>query len=246
MTTTVMPTSHAPMGALHSAALQGAAMACDAGSVRARRSLRARLITRGAALVALLASAGISSVAHASAGVLGTGSEGGTMTISNAVTSAVATIVSLVTLCIRDGAQWILGMVDALLGSLSISLMAEVPAATPADAFIARAPDLAVLALIAAVAFAFMRSRQIGEARRLEVAARMIEKGIEPPANLIGQDDHADLRRGVVLTSLGLGLVLAAWMTGKAEASPLGLIPGFIGLGYLVSHRLTRADRGRG
>lgn len=102
-----------------------------------------------------------------------------------------------------------------------------------------RAFDLAFLAVVALIVISAIRFRHATTRRRLDLARRMVEKGLEPPAELVGAQSGSDLRRGLVLVSTGIGLVLASMIGGDRSLSPAGLIPGFIGLGYLVSHRFA-------
>jgi len=102
-----------------------------------------------------------------------------------------------------------------------------------------RAFDLAFLAVVALVVIAAIRFRHATARRRLELASRMVEKGIEPPPELVGHQRGNDLRRGLVLVCTGVGLTLASWLSSGGGVSPAGLIPGFIGIGYLVSHRFA-------
>jgi hypothetical protein len=108
-----------------------------------------------------------------------------------------------------------------------------------------RAFDFAFLAVVALVVISAIRFRHATTGRRLELARRMVEKGIEPPPELIGAHNGSDLRRGLVLVFTGTGLLLASWLGGGGHLSPAGLIPGFIGLGYLVSHRFAIRSGGR-
>ena len=109
-----------------------------------------------------------------------------------------------------------------------------------------RAFDLAFLAVVALIVIAAIRFRHATARRRLELASRMVEKGIEPPPELVGARKGNDLRRGLVLVCTGIGLTLASWLSNAGGVSPAGLIPGFIGLGYLVSHRFAGPSRERG
>jgi hypothetical protein len=102
-----------------------------------------------------------------------------------------------------------------------------------------RAFDLAFLAVVALIVISAIRFRHATTHRRLELARRMVEKGIEPPPELVGANHGSDLRRGLVLVSTGVGLLLASMVGGGEGLSPAGLIPGFIGIGYLVSHRFA-------
>ena len=104
--------------------------------------------------------------------------------------------------------------------------------------------DFAFLGVVALIVISAIRFRHATTRRRLELARRMVEKGIEPPPELVGGHNGSDLRRGLVLVFTGTGLLLASVLGGGGELSPAGLIPGFIGIGYLVSHRF--AVRGGG
>lgn len=101
--------------------------------------------------------------------------------------------------------------------------------------------DIAFLALLVIAVIAVVRIRQRTEENRLELARQFIEKGMEPPPALFPSAAGNDLRRGIVLVFTGLGLLCASlvasgWSHGVQGLGPAGLIPGFIGLGYLVSY----------
>lgn len=95
------------------------------------------------------------------------------------------------------------------------------------------AVDIAFLALLVISVIVVVRIRQRGEENRLELARRFIEQGMEPPPELFPTSAQGDLRRGIVLVFSGLGLLGAS--LGMPGLGPAGLIPGFVGLGYLVS-----------
>ena len=99
--------------------------------------------------------------------------------------------------------------------------------------------DLAFLAVIALIVISAIRFRHATARRRLELARRMVEQGLEPPADLLGTTQGSDLRRGLVLVFTGVGFLIASLVAGGDGLRPAGLIPGFIGLGYLVSHRFA-------
>lgn len=102
-----------------------------------------------------------------------------------------------------------------------------------------RGVGFAFLGLAAVVVIAVGRMRLATEQRRLEIARRLIEKGFEPPDGLFTAPARRDLRKGVVLVFAGLGLVISGMMLGDRGMAAGGLIPAFIGIGYLVSHRLA-------
>jgi len=101
--------------------------------------------------------------------------------------------------------------------------------------------DISFLSLLVIAVIAVVRLRQRTEQNRLELARQYIEKGMEPPPSLFPSAAGNDLRRGIVLVFTGLGLLCASlvasgWSHGVQGLGPAGLIPGFIGLGYLVSY----------
>jgi hypothetical protein len=105
-----------------------------------------------------------------------------------------------------------------------------------------RGVGFAFLGLAAVVVIAVGRMRLATEQRRLELARKLIEKGFEPPEGLLSAPARRDLRKGVVLVFAGLGLVVAGMMLGDRGMAAGGLVPAFIGIGYLVSHRLATAE----
>jgi len=107
-----------------------------------------------------------------------------------------------------------------------------------------RGMGFAFLGLAALVVIALGRMRHATEQQRLELARKLVEQGIEPPPELLGSAIRNDLRKGVVLVSAGLGLLVAALVTQDHRLAPGGLIPGFIGLGYLVSYTIAKRSRG--
>jgi hypothetical protein len=96
-----------------------------------------------------------------------------------------------------------------------------------------------LLGLTAALVFRYRKHGQLQETLQL-----MIDKGAEIPPELIAPPlpPFRDLRRGVIL--LGVGLAVAIFIglvKGFAGGEwALGLIPGFIGAGYLLIWRISR------
>ncbi|MEM7159221.1 MAG: DUF6249 domain-containing protein [Myxococcota bacterium] len=114
--------------------------------------------------------------------------------------------------------------------------------ANAADCHDLRGVGFAFLGLAAVVVIAVGRMRLATEQRRLEVARRLIERGMELPAGLLTAPARRDLRKGIVLVFAGLGLVVAGMMLGDRGMAAGGLIPAFIGIGYLISHRLATGE----
>jgi hypothetical protein len=101
--------------------------------------------------------------------------------------------------------------------------------------------DVAFLSLLVVGVIAVVRIRQRSEQNRLDLARQYIERGMEPPPTLFPSAAGNDLRRGIVLMFSGVGLLVASlvasgWSAGIQGLGSAGLIPGFIGLGYLVSY----------
>lgn len=111
--------------------------------------------------------------------------------------------------------------------------------AEPSGHHATRGMGIVVLALAALVVIALGRMRLTAEHKRLDLARRLIEQGLEPPAELLAAPARNDLRRGLVLGFAGLGLVVAGLVLGDRGLAAGGLVPAFIGGGYLVSFRIA-------
>ena len=77
-----------------------------------------------------------------------------------------------------------------------------------------------------------------------EFALRLAEKGQPlPPEFLLGKaSPYSDLRRGLVLVGLGIGLSVCLWQIGVPWG--FGLIPLFMGIGYLMVWKLDHTESG--
>ena len=98
---------------------------------------------------------------------------------------------------------------------------------------------LGLLGLAAVVVLALGRMRLANEHKRLDVAQRLIEQGMEPPASLLANPARNDLRKGIVLLFAGGGILAAGLMTADRGMAAGALVPEFIGAGYLVSYWLA-------
>ncbi len=104
---------------------------------------------------------------------------------------------------------------------------------------------IVVLALAAVIVIALGRMRLSTENKRLDVAQRLIEQGMEPPSGLLMGPARNDLRKGIVLLFAGGGVLAAGLLLGDRGMAAGALVPEFIGAGYLVSFWLAaRAQRG--
>jgi hypothetical protein len=104
------------------------------------------------------------------------------------------------------------------------------------------------VAIVAVIMFSgWAKTRSLHRTVRM-----MVEKGQPVPPELLSSPAAApitvrpwyDLRRGIVLVSVGVGVIMffgisAGWDNGVWA---LGLIPGLIGLGYLLAWRLAYRD----
>jgi hypothetical protein len=96
-----------------------------------------------------------------------------------------------------------------------------------------------LLGLIATLVLRYRKHAQLQGTLRL-----MIEKGADIPPELIAPPvpPYGDLRRGVILIGAGLSLaILVGLVEGFAGGEwAVGLIPAFVGAGYLFVWRLSR------
>jgi hypothetical protein len=149
-----------------------------------------------------------------------------------------------------DLASEVGGMGSACLHALDrigLALGLDVPARAVGDAASGRLPGLGLVfaGLMVVVALGLGRMRWSVDRRRLDVVRRLIEQGHEVPCALLEGPARRDRHRGVVLGFAGMGLFVAGvWLHDRGLAAS-GLVPAFIGLGYLVSHRLSLGGRQR-
>jgi hypothetical protein len=108
--------------------------------------------------------------------------------------------------------------------------------ASAGGAACANASHLLFLGVVALVAIVALRMRHATARRRLDLARRMVEQGMSPPAELIRPHGN-DLRRGLVLVATGAGLL--AYTAIGHGSTMVGLVPAFIGAGYMLSHRFA-------
>lgn len=130
---------------------------------------------------------------------------------------------------------------------LGLSLLGELAPHGGPDAAEAcgslRGVGFAFLGLAAIVVIALGRMRLATEQKRLDVARRLIEQGMDPPPELLMGPARNDLRRGIVLVFAGAGLFAAGLLSADHAMSAGGLIPEFIGFGYLLSYWLAARVR---
>jgi hypothetical protein len=97
-----------------------------------------------------------------------------------------------------------------------------------------------LLAIVCAALYAGFRK----DGNRHQTLRALIEKGGEIPKDLLLPQRGSDLRKGIVLVCTGLGLAIALKQVPlEMRLWTVGVIPGLIGVGYLVVWRLERGPR---
>jgi len=96
-----------------------------------------------------------------------------------------------------------------------------------------------LLGLVATLIARYRKHAQLQDTLRL-----MIEKGADIPPELIAPPaaPYGDLRRGLILVGAGLALLILVGLVFGFETGSwaVGLIPAFIGAGYLIVWRISR------
>lgn len=131
-----------------------------------------------------------------------------------------------------------LGVIGARLGD-GFSFALGGAHADPAACASIQGIGFAVLGVAALLIVALARMRICAEHRRLDVARRLIERGLPVPDGLVVAPARRDLRRGVVLVCSGIGVCIAGLLLADRGLGATGLVPAFIGVGYLVAYRLA-------
>lgn len=116
---------------------------------------------------------------------------------------------------------------------------ADVPMLVPVIVGIVFACPVAIVAVIL-----WYRHRR--NAMLHKTLAAMIDKGVPIPPELLHpeQPRRSDLRRGVILIALGLGIVVF-FLGQKDNAWGLGFIPLLIGVGYLITWKMEQRNPNR-
>lgn len=126
------------------------------------------------------------------------------------------------------------GIVDAGIGRSAIQ---QVEIVVPLALFLT-----ILLVVISTLVLRYRRHAQTQETLRL-----MIEKGAEIPPELLTPpvSQYGDLRRGLILMGAGLSLaILIGLVEGFGDGSwAVGLVPAFIGAGYLIVWRYSQRTK---
>src|SRR5262245_30920521 len=85
----------------------------------------------------------------------------------------------------------------------------------------------------------------LAERSRLRFATRLLAAGQPVPPSLFDRRPRSELVRGIVLVAAGVGIALYFALGGDFALARAGLVPGAIGIGYLVGRTLeSRRDAG--
>lgn len=121
------------------------------------------------------------------------------------------------------------------------------------DFFDALVPIVAILGAFGTpliVAMLYFRYLNLREQRLADTLQSIINSNQEIPVELLDRmmgaskdDPHYSVRRGVMMTSLGIGVGLFGWVgTNSLSVVGIGLLIVCIGLGYLVFARVRGND----
>jgi len=102
---------------------------------------------------------------------------------------------------------------------------------------------------IAFVVYIFLYFKSKGRADIQCTIRQAMDKGTELSPEMIEKMNYVksprvlDLRRGIVLLSLGIAIFLASWISGNlSETGPIAMFPLFVGLGFLAVWKINLYD----
>lgn len=109
-------------------------------------------------------------------------------------------------------------------------------------------PIIGVLSIaIMFITFSVLNSRNQTEVQRTLRTA--LERGVPLSAELVSQmntnrpSKQTDMRRGIIIVSIGIGALVAGIITGlMKEFATVAVFPIFMGLGFLLVWKLESAD----
>ena len=88
---------------------------------------------------------------------------------------------------------------------------------------------------------------------RQQIILTLIEKGKDIPSDLFAspkkpqKSTGSDLRKGIILIAFGLSLCIVLLIIPRVQSNfwTIGLIPMFIGIGYIISFKLDHSNKGK-
>jgi Domain of unknown function (DUF6249) len=106
-----------------------------------------------------------------------------------------------------------------------------------------------VLLIPVAIVVIVLRHRRDMAIQKQKTILELVSKGSPLPPELLLDSPQkpgvGDLRRGLVLSGAGIGAIVFAFTLPDHEEWGIGLLPLFVGLGYLATWLLTRPDMSR-
>jgi hypothetical protein len=104
----------------------------------------------------------------------------------------------------------------------------------------------ATFGTILAIVFGALTYRYRREKQRLDTVKYLVDKGNNVPVELLVPPTPvkklADLRRGLILLLGGTGVSVSLLIAHDTDAMAFGLIPGLIGVAYLIVWKVERAQ----
>lgn len=96
-----------------------------------------------------------------------------------------------------------------------------------------------------AIVLVVLHHRRYMAAMKQKTILELIERGVPLPPELLADPAvitcRDELRRGLVLSLVGLGAMAFAWTLPSHREWGLGLLPLFAGLGYLITWRVGKS-----
>lgn len=103
---------------------------------------------------------------------------------------------------------------------------------------------IAISAAVVAIVWIVSRQRREHAALVQKTALELAQRGLPLPPQLLANTgihpQHRDLRTGLVLMALGVGIISFAFTLADHPAWGLGLIPLFAGLGFLLTYVVSK------
>lgn len=97
---------------------------------------------------------------------------------------------------------------------------------------------------IIVVLFIQARARNRESQRRYDIYMKSIEMGQSVPEHFFDEPKKANapsnLKKGILWLVIGLGIVISFLVINEKDGLIVGIIPGFVGVGYLLVHKLDK------
>jgi len=97
---------------------------------------------------------------------------------------------------------------------------------------------------IIVVLFIQARARNKESQRRYDIYMKSIEMGQSVPEHFFDEPKKtnapSNLKKGILWLVIGLGIVISFLVMKETDGLIVGIIPGFVGIGYLLVHKLDK------